>query len=143
MNADEGQSGTVSIDDTAPMVGDALTASTANVADPDGLPDPFAPTWQWYRTPADGAEAVISGAASATYTVVAADLGAALTAKASWTDVGGFANTLASAPTAAVTRAAATPAAPTGFTAAVGNAQVALFWDAPAPDSGVTRHEYR
>ena len=117
MDADEGQSGTVSIDDTAPMVGDALTASTANVADPDGLPDPFAPTWQWYRTPADGAEAVISGAASATYTVVAADLGAALTAKASWTDVGGFANTLASAPTAAVTRAAATPAAPTGFTA--------------------------
>ena len=143
MDADEGQSGTVTIDGTAPMVGDALTASTANVADPDGLPDPFEPTWQWYHTPAGGAEAVISGATSATYTVVEADLGAALTAKASWTDVGGFANTLASAPTAAVTRAAATPAAPTGFTAMVGNAQVTLGWDAPAPDSGVTRHDYR
>ena len=35
------------------------------------------------------------------------------------------------------------PAAPTGFTAAVGNAQVALAWDAPASDSGVTRHEFR
>ena len=103
MNADEGQTGTVSIDDTAPMVDDALTASTADVADPDGLPDPFAPTWQWYSTPAGGAETVISGATSATYTVVAADLGAALTAKASWTDVGGFANRLASAPTNAVT----------------------------------------
>ena len=103
MNADEGQTGTVSIDDTAPMVDDALTASTADVADPDGLPDPFAPTWQWYSTPAGGAETVISGATSATYTVVAADLGAALTAKARWTDVGGFANTLASAPTNAVT----------------------------------------
>ena len=102
-NADEGQSGTVSIDATAPMVGDELTASTAGVADPDGLPDPFEPTWQWYRTPAGGAEAVISGAASATYTVVEADLGAALTAKASWTDLGGFANTLASAATSAVT----------------------------------------
>ena len=102
-NADEGQSGTVSIDDTAPMVGDELTASTADVADPDGLPDPFEPTWQWYRTPAGGAEAEISGAASATYTVVEADLGAALTAKASWTDLGGFANTLASAATSAVT----------------------------------------
>ena len=102
-NADEGQSGTVSIDDTAPMVGDELTASTAGVADPDGLPDPFAPTWKWYRTPAGGAEAVIPGATSATYTVVEADVGAALTAKASWTDVGGFTNTLASAPTAAVT----------------------------------------
>ena len=102
-NADEGQSGTVSIDDTAPMVGDELTASTADVADPDGLPDPFAPAWKWYRTPSGGSEAVISGATSATYTVVEADVGAALTAKASWTDVGGFTNTLASAPTAAVT----------------------------------------
>ena len=35
------------------------------------------------------------------------------------------------------------PAAPTGFTAAVGNGQVLLTWDAPQPDSGVTRHEYR
>ena len=35
--------------------------------------------------------------------MVEADLDAALTAKASWTDVGGFANTLASTPTAAVT----------------------------------------
>ena len=103
MNVDEGQSGTVSIDGTAPMVGDELTASTADVADPDGLPDPFEPTWQWYRTQAGGAEAEISGAASATYTVVEADLDAALTAKASWTDLGGFANTLASAATSAVT----------------------------------------
>ena len=124
-NADEGQSGTVSIDDTAPMVGDELTASTAGVEDPDGLPDPFEPTWQWYRTQAGGAETVISGAASATYTVVEADLDAALTAKASWTDLGGFANTLASAATSAVTAtlpelsvedASATEGSPVTFT---------------------------
>ncbi len=102
-NADEGQTGTVSIDDTSPMVEDELTASTADVADPDGLPDPFAPTWQWYRTPASGSETELSGATSATYTVVEADLGAALTAKPSWTDSGGFANTLESTPTNAVT----------------------------------------
>ena len=41
------------------------------------------------------------------------------------------------------TRAMTTPAAPTGFTAMVGNAQVTLGWDAPASGSGVTRHEYR
>ena len=35
------------------------------------------------------------------------------------------------------------PAAPTNFTAAPGDAQVVLSWDAPASDSGVTRHEYR
>ena len=39
-------------------------------------------------------------------------------------------------------REAAAPPAPTNFTATVGNAQVALAWDAPQPDSGVTRHEY-
>ena len=113
-NADEGQSGTVTIDDTMPMVGDELTASTADAADPDGLPDPFAPTWKWYRTPDGGSETEISGETSATYTVVAADLGATLAAKASWTDKGGFANTLASAPTSAVAAASALPALSVG-----------------------------
>ena len=108
-NVDEGQSGTVTIDDTTPVVGDELTASTANAADPDGLPDPFAPAWQWYRTPDGGSETEISGETSATYTVVAADPGATLTAKASWTDNGGFDNTLASAPTSAVADGAALP----------------------------------
>ena len=36
-----------------------------------------------------------------------------------------------------------TPDAPTNFTAAPGNGQVVLSWDAPASGSGVTRHEYR
>ena len=108
-NVDEGQSGTVTIDDTTPMVDDELTASTASVADPDGLPDPFAPTWKWYRTPDGGSETEITGETSATYTVVATDLGATLTAKARWTDNGGFANTLSSAPTSAVAAASALP----------------------------------
>ena len=108
-NADEGQSGTVTIDDTSPAVGDELMASTADAADPDGLPDPFEPAWKWYRTPDGGSETEISGAASATYTVVEADLGATLTAKASWTDKGEFENTLSSAATSAVAAAAALP----------------------------------
>ena len=36
----------------------------------------------------------------------------------------------------------ATPT-PAGLTATPGNARVTLAWNAPAPDSGVTRHEYR
>ena len=40
-------------------------------------------------------------------------------------------------------RAATPPDAPTEFTAKVGDAQVALAWDAPGPDSGVTGYEYR
>ena len=138
-NVDEGRSGTVSIDDTAPMVRDELTASTAGVADPDGLPDPFAPTWRWYRTPSGGAEAEISGATSATYTVVEADVGAALTAKASWTDLGGFTNALASAATAAVTPDV--PAAPSNLLAAPGDMTVALSWGEPA--ATIARHDYR
>ena len=35
------------------------------------------------------------------------------------------------------------PSAPTNFIAGVGDTQVTLSWDAPASDSGVTRHEYR
>ena len=35
------------------------------------------------------------------------------------------------------------PVAPTKFTATLGNMEVALAWDAPGPDSGVTGHEYR
>ena len=35
------------------------------------------------------------------------------------------------------------PPAPTNFVAKPGNGQVVLSWDAPAPDSGVIRHEYQ
>ncbi len=35
------------------------------------------------------------------------------------------------------------PPAPTNFVAKPGNGQVVLSWDAPAPDSGVMRHEYQ
>ena len=41
------------------------------------------------------------------------------------------------------TTAMAAPAVPTAFTAAPGNAEVTLAWDAPASDSGVTRHDFR
>ena len=103
-NANDAPTGTVTIDDTSPTIGDVLTASAAAVADQDGLPDPFAPAWQWYRTPMGGSETEIDRATAATYTVVRADYGATLTAKATWTDKGGFTNTLASAATEATTR---------------------------------------
>ena len=66
-------------------------------------------------------------------------MGAVLTAKASWTDVGGFTNTLASAPTAAVTPDV--PAAPSNLLAAPGDMTVVLSWGEPA--STIARHDYR
>ena len=107
-NANDAPTGTVTIDDTSPMIGDVLTASAAAVADQDGLPDPFAPAWQWYRTPTDGSETEIDRATAATYTVVRADYDATLTAKATWTDNGGFTNTLASAATEVTPRPSCT-----------------------------------
>ena len=102
---DAPSAGTVTIDDTAPVVGDELTATAAGIADPDGLPAALLLSWQWYGTPGDGSETEIAGATAATYRVREDDAGAALTAKATYQDSGGFANTLASAPTGAVGRA--------------------------------------
>ena len=102
---DAPSAGTVTIDDTAPVVGDELTATAAGIADPDGLPAALLLSWQWYGTLAGGSETEIAGATAATYLVRDADAGAALTAKATYQDSGGFANTLASAPTGAVGRA--------------------------------------
>ena len=101
---DAPSAGTVTIDDTAPVVGDELTATAVGIADPDGLPAPLLLSWQWYRAPAGGSETEIAGATAATYRVREDDAGAALTAKATYQDSGGFANTLASAPTGAVGR---------------------------------------
>ena len=102
---DAPSAGTVTIDATAPVVGDELTATAVGIADPDGLPAPLLLSWQWYGTPAGGSETEIAGATAATYWVRDADAGAALTAKATYQDSGGFANTLASARTGAVGRA--------------------------------------
>ena len=48
-----------------------------------------------------------------------------------------------SSDTAVTVRLRRVPAAPTGFQAGVGNAQVGLSWDAPASGADITRHEFR
>ena len=45
--------------------------------------------------------------------------------------------------TGTINNRATTAAEPTTFAAAVGDEEVVLSWDAPASDSGVTRHEYQ
>ncbi len=92
--------GTVTIDDTTPMVGETLTASSSGVDDPDGLTSPTY-AWQWVRT-SGGTETEIAGATSASYTVAAADGGAKLKVEMSFTDDDGTTETLTSAETAVV-----------------------------------------
>ena len=79
-----------------PQVGRTLTANTSGIGDADGL-GTFA--YQWIR----GAAANIAGATGSTYRPVAADIGHTLKVRVSWTDGGGTAESLTSAPTAAVT----------------------------------------
>ena len=69
------------------QVGERLTASVGTIADPDGPANPTL-TWQWLRVDADGTsnQTAISGATSATYRLVGADVGKKLRVRASFTD---------------------------------------------------------
>ena len=81
------------------QVGEALTASTSDISDADGLDDArFA--YQWIRAGAD-----IQGATGSTYTPVAADEGARLQVRVSFTDDAGHEESLTSAATDAVAAA--------------------------------------
>ena len=104
-NANNPPTGVPTITGT-PQVGGTLTANTSGIADADGL-GTFA--YQWIR----GAATDIAGATGSTYGPVAADVGETLKVRVSWTDGGGTAESLISAPTAAVTDGTVTtPVAP-------------------------------
>ena len=93
--------GKPTIDDTTPMVGDTLTADTSGIGDSDGLASPTF-TWQWFRVASDGVETPIAGATAATYRVAAADVGATLKVRVTFTDEGGAKETVESVVTTAV-----------------------------------------
>ena len=85
------------------QVGQTLTASTAEIADADGLPDSFA--YEWFRAGADGTSnpvdgtpgpVSIPGANSSTYTLVPADMGKRLLVRVSFTDRDGSSEQLTS-----------------------------------------------
>ena len=80
-----------------PRVGETLTASTAGIADADGLTG-VTFTYQWVSN--GGTVATdIAGATNATYTLGAADAGKTLTVRVTFTDDGGTQETLVSAAT--------------------------------------------
>ena len=78
------------------QVGETLTAETSGIADEDGL-DNAAFTYQWLT---DGAD--IAGATGSTYTLAGSDECKAISAKVSFKDDAGHAESLTSAATAAV-----------------------------------------
>ena len=84
--------GTVTLDNTSPKAGDAITAT---LADPDG--ETSAEAWQWQRSGTD-----IPGAGSSSYTATAADLGHTLSLMVNYNDPQGPGKSATSAETAAV-----------------------------------------
>ena len=88
------------------QVGQTLTATAGNIADLDGLPDPFLTdtdtSFQWIQVATDNTETDISGATASTYTLLAGELGKTIKVKVTFTDDGNTAETLTSAATAVV-----------------------------------------
>ena len=92
-SVNDNPTGTVSITGTA-TEGQVLTVDTSNLADEDGL---AAFSYQWLRGDAD-----ITGATSETYTLAQADVGAAISARVSYTDNGGTAESVTSSATGSI-----------------------------------------
>ena len=102
------------------QVGQTLTAVTTGIVDADGLTS-VSYTYQWIRVATDNTETNIA-AATATYTLVAADQGTTVKVTVSFTDDANNPETLTSAATAAVSAAPNTLA--TGAPTITGTAQV-------------------
>ena len=102
---DDAATGKPGITGTA-QVGQTLTATAGNIADLDGLPDPFLTdadtSFQWIRVATDNTETDISGATASTYTLLAGELGKTIKVKVTFTDDGNTAETLTSVATATV-----------------------------------------
>jgi Ca2+-binding RTX toxin-like protein len=131
-NVNDAPTGSVSIAGSA-VQGQTLTAQH-NIVDPDGQPAVF--NWQWLR---DGA--AITGAASASYKLVLADVGHAITARAVYTDALGTAESVTSEATAAVAFLGSAGVAPT-ITGTARQGQV-LQASAPVDVDGVNAPSYQ
>ena len=84
----------------AAQAGETLTASTGGIADADGLTGAvFA--YQWIASDGGG-DADIAGATGSSYTLGDSDVGRAIKVRVAFTDDRGHAESLTSAPTAAV-----------------------------------------
>ena len=118
------------------QVGEALTASTSDIADTDGLTN-VAYSYQWIAN--DGtSDTDITGATDSTYTLVVAEEGKTIKVKVSFTDDAGNEETLTSSETSEVAAAAPTepPGIPRNLTGtANADGTVTLRWNDPNDDS--------
>ena len=94
--------GSPTVSDITPTEGQALTASLAGIADVDGLPLPGGFQYRWQASLDGTTWTNIAGAANASFTPAQAQVNQQLRLVVSFTDGGGAAETVISAPTAIV-----------------------------------------
>ena len=115
-------------------VGETLTASTAGIADDDGLTTATY-TYQWIRVDTSDDETDITGAASDTYELVDADEGATIKVRVSFTDDAGNDEVLTSDATGQI--AAADTAPPELGTISVNGDTITLTYSEALNESSV------
>ena len=103
-------------------VDETLTADPSGIEDENGIPEEATFTYQW--TASDGAtDTDIDGAEGQTYTLTNSELGKLIKVRVSFTDSDGFAESLTSDPTGAVTPPPAPNSPATGAPTTSGTAQ--------------------
>ncbi len=116
------------------QVGETLTADTSKITDADGLTT-VSYEYQWLAE-FSGLVTEISGATSSSYTLQAAEEGAAIRVRVRFADDRGHPGTLTSAATDTVAAALEPPAQPGNPTASVNaDGTVSLSWEAPSDDT--------
>ena len=121
--------GTPTISGTT-QVGETLTVDTSGITDADGL-DNVVFAYQWLS---DGTD--IQGATGSSYVLADSDVGSIISARVSFTDNGGNAETLTSTSTEPVTAVSVNPPSrPTGLAVLATSNSATLTWDDPGDDS--------
>ncbi len=116
------------------QVGETLTADVSKITDADGLTS-VSYEYQWLAV-FNGLATEISGATGPTYTLQAAEEGAAIKVRVQFADDRGHPSTLTSAATDTVAAALEPPAKPDNLTASVNaDGSVRLSWEAPSDDT--------
>ena len=142
MSTNTAATGAPAITGTA-AVGQPLAVDLTGIEDADGLAN-VSYSYQWVRVDADGLSnpADIADETDATYTLVYADLGKKIKVRVTFDDDASNTETLTSAATATVTRAAGAPTSPGTLSATVGVGQVVLVWQHSQGLGGGTRSHY-
>ena len=131
-NANDAPTGAPTFSGTE-TVGQTLTASTSGIADQDGLTG-VTLGLQWVRVDG-GSDTDIGSATNATYTLAAADQGKKVKVRVTYTDQGGFTNSVESAESGVIGAAGGTPQAPdavASISVTHNGTSISASWTAPA-----------